>query len=806
MGITACGGGNKPAPSSDPSSGSQGGGGETSQGGGETSQGGGETSQGDHTHEFSDWTPKDSATYTEFGSEERVCACGEKEERDVNTLPFDIDATSEVIKLNSDNKKVSQFTYNNGAAKVAAVPMKENSGVFATTAVEGETEKWTIGNNTNKAAADTYKLDQGVALLFKVNVASALENAFISIGAKYSNARARHFWNEGDYTSSDTNGDNPNSDANRYYTKVGDGDFKPVAYNNLMSSVFGDGSEVKYMPLGKFNLAAGENLIYVRQGKLGYRVTLQGYLFVNLGATGEIGGTVPTHQHQASTTWETNETKHWHTCVGEDCDEPGIKLDEADHSFGDLQVVNPATCDADGEGKYVCSVCKYEKVVAIPAAHDWNEATPVEAAGDNVAYNKFTCKKCDAIKVEVKVEDSMLASGSANKNDPYGYMKLNSNGQSFSFSFNYACSGDNNIAVGKIYQRGVVDNWYLDTTNTAHTMKLFSSGKADGTGADDCELTLNGSKLNLSAYKTHTYAEYMTGDPQTGKKGADKDDIENYLSPLADIECGNNIVLKNGVNTFKYERKGSYNMGLSHIVFVIKDMKHEHQVADAWSADDNSHWHECSDANCPIPGYKADEAEHTWIADTSKTDTVSTCSVHGIKHEKCSICGYEREVELPFADHDYAATDFTNSTEKTGKKYVCRACGAIYGEMDLLQADDVTGIDSGKLGHATTYTWRFKLGEAGAACGKVTFVMHIKRGSGSTNIADDYTLKCGDIVGDLTGFTGLRIGTGYDKDTTVGTLQVATLDDKGELVISLTTAANQGYRPSFSGNVKAYIG
>ena len=118
----------------------QGGGSSQQQGGGSSQQQGGSSQQGgDHTHEFGDWAQVKAPTYTELGSEERSCSCGEKEQRDVNTKAFDVDATSEVVKLNSDGKKVMQYTYNNGAAKVAAVAMKQNSGVFKTVAVEGQT-------------------------------------------------------------------------------------------------------------------------------------------------------------------------------------------------------------------------------------------------------------------------------------------------------------------------------------------------------------------------------------------------------------------------------------------------------------------------------------------------------------------------------------------------------------------------------------------------------------------------------------------------------------------------------------------
>jgi hypothetical protein len=408
MGLTACGGGKssaQPQGSSEPEqSQSQGGessqqGGESSQQGGsqsqQSSQQGGESSQGGasssaHEHEFGEWGAGKAATYTEFGSEERSCACGEKEERDTNTLPFNIDQASEVMMLNSGNKKVYQYTYNNGAAKVAAVPMKEISGGFKTEAVAGEKEKWTIGADANQAAADTYKLSNsgtGMALLFKVNVKTAINNAFISIGGKFSNNNPRYFKNHGD---GGQNGDNPDNDAYRYYTKVNEGEFTPIAYNNLMSSVFGDGKSVCYMPLGKFNLKAGENDIYVRQSNLGYRVTLEGYLYVDLGAAGEIDGTVPSHNHTPATQWSSDDAEHWHACSGTDCDEPGIKLDKAAHTFGEQYDVVAATCSAKGSYKQKCTVCDYVKTVETPKlAHTLGDAQA--KVGDATPYECSVC-------------------------------------------------------------------------------------------------------------------------------------------------------------------------------------------------------------------------------------------------------------------------------------------------------------------------------------------------------------------------------------------------------------------------------
>ena len=632
----------------------------------------------EHTHEFSEWAEVKAATCVDLGSKKRACSCGLSEQVDINTLPHDLDAETEVIKLNSDGKKVMQYECKTGKEKVAAIAMKDISGVFKTDAVEGEKEKWTIGENANKAAADTYKMDKGTALLFKLKVSEAVNGAFISIGAKFSNANQRHFYNKGD---GGQNGDDPAGDAYRYYTKVNDGEFVPIAFNDLMQNLFNPDTDVHYMPLGKFNLVAGENLIYIRQSNLGYRVTLQGFLYVALNGNAAVSGDSPTHAHQAASEWKSNETKHWHECAGADCDEPGIKLDEADHTFVEdpAKAVAP-TCTEAGKKVYACSVCGYEKEEVIPATHDWNEAVPVEASGDGVAYNKFTCKKCKAVKLEITLAESMLAAGSENKNDPAGYIKLKSANQKFSFKFNYAVSDGNNIAVGKIYQRGVMDGW---TSNSSRN--VFSGGT---NGADDFELKVNDVKVDISSYKSKTYAQIMPGDPDT----------EKNLSPLTDVESGSGIVLTNGLNSVSYERLASYNLALTHIVLVVEDFNHEHAAAAEWSKDETSHWHACSAANCPIDGYKMDEAAHTW---GEKYDEVAaTCQAAGSYKHDCTVCGYVQTVETPKAEHTWgdAQTAINDAIP-----HECTVCHAVCYELELasltkVKADvewNVTGIPAG---------------------------------------------------------------------------------------------------------------
>ena len=74
---------------------------------------------------------------------------------------------------------------------------------------------------------------------------------------------------------------------------------------------------------------------------------------------------------------------------------------------------------------------------------------------------------------------------------------------------------------------------------------------------------------------------------------------------------------------------------------------HEHRYGD-WSRDATSHWHECTDTDCPNRNESiTDKAAHVY---TDYTDTT------------CNVCGYERTVTPPAHEHRYGdwSKDGTN--------------------------------------------------------------------------------------------------------------------------------------------------
>ena len=96
---------------------------------------------------------------------------------------------------------------------------------------------------------------------------------------------------------------------------------------------------------------------------------------------------------------------------------------------------------------------------------------------------------------------------------------------------------------------------------------------------------------------------------------------------------------------------------------------HEHNYGD-WSRDGTSHWHECTDADCPDRDESIkDKATHVYTDDADTT---------------CDVCGYERTVTPP-APTEFIVTFDANGgtgsmepvTVEEGSRYPLPACGFI---------------------------------------------------------------------------------------------------------------------------------
>ena len=208
-------------------------------------------------------------------------------------------------------------------------------------------------------------------------------------------------------------------------------------------------------------------------------------------------------------------------------------------------------------------------------------------------------------------------------------------------------------------------------------------------------------------------------------------------------------------------------------------------------------------------------AAHTWVADEEKTDTVSTCTEHGIHYVKCSVCGAKDEQELPLGAHNFAAgTAVKNSKEQDVTPLTCSACHNEGFEMKLRDCDGADKFDSsGKATNGSEFKWTFKVG---TKVGKVSFMMHAMMNSaGHDNPFSNggtkgvYTLKAGEKEGTIT-CAGKSIGADYGATETtavwfeMGQVEFAAsdVDENGEIVISLKFPTTQDYRHKYSEGVR----
>lgn len=89
----------------------------------------------------------------------------------------------------------------------------------------------------------------------------------------------------------------------------------------------------------------------------------------------------------------------------------------------------------------------------------------------------------------------------------------------------------------------------------------------------------------------------------------------------------------------------------------------QHEFSNQWSSDTKGHWHACTVNGCAV---KADAEDHDfeWVVDKEATTTEK-----GSKHEKCTVCGYEKEaVEIPVIENGTTGGDQNSGNAGNGTK------------------------------------------------------------------------------------------------------------------------------------------
>ena len=159
----------------------------------------------------------------------------------------------------------------------------------------------------------------------------------------------------------------------------------------------------------------------------------------------------------------------------------------------------------------------------------------------------------------------------------------------------------------------------------------------------------------LKVVKKVDHFEITTPPTKTVYKGGDKFDPTGMVvtavykdgtsEPITNYSIFHGDKLTKGQTavTIQYD-DGSGNSGIKvdqKITVGRYEGPHTHTYdGSPWYADTDSHWHWCTDKDCPDQSDSTkDQAPHTFVW---KVDTEATTTQTGLKHEECTVCHFKR--------------------------------------------------------------------------------------------------------------------------------------------------------------------
>ena len=188
-----------------------------------------------------------------------------------------------------------------------------------------------------------------------------------------------------------------------------------------------------------------------------------------------------------------------------------------------------------------------------------------------------------------------------------------------------------------------------------------------GLGKPEVVKTVKSIKITKKPDKT----EYMAGDkfdPKGMVVTAVYDDNSEAVLPVTGYTIFHGDKLTQGQTdvTIQYRKDG--NIKANQTITVKPYVgTHTHTYAGSkWYADTDSHWHQCTDTDCPDPlASTKDLAPHTFVW---KVDTAATKTQTGQKHEECTVCGHKRSENtvIPKLSGSGTATSGTTIPGTTG--------------------------------------------------------------------------------------------------------------------------------------------
>ena len=168
------------------------------------------------------------------------------------------------------------------------------------------------------------------------------------------------------------------------------------------------------------------------------------------------------------------------------------------------------------------------------------------------------------------------------------------------------------------------DTGKISGTPTAAGSSTFTVKATNSAGSDTKELSITITKDAPPAHE-HSYGDW-------------RKDGTSHWHECTDDDCPNREESINDKAAHVYDDDADTTCDVCGYERTVTPPSHEHSYGD-WRKDGTNHWHECTDADCPNREESIkDKAAHVY---TDDTDTI------------CDVCGYKRTVTPPAHEHNY---------------------------------------------------------------------------------------------------------------------------------------------------------
>lgn len=362
------------------------------------------------------------------------------------------------------------------------------------------------------------------------------------------------------------------------------------------------------------------------------------------------------------------------------------------HTFGDWEESEPATCTAGGKEKHICSVCRAEEERdTSPLGHDWeNDYTiDVKPTCTNPGSKSIHCSRCDATKNEKEVDPSGHTFGNWEADIPAGCLTSGSDKRK--------CSVCEYEETREIEPTGHI--WEDD-----FTIDIKPGCTEKGSKSVHCSKCGEVKDVTEIPEKGHSFDEWtilnMTDCTQGG--------IRQHICTVCNFteidvippqeHLWNDDFTVDIAPTCTQSGSKSVHCSRCDVVKDISEIQPTGHKFTEWSVNSDATCVEKGQEtrSCTVCGYTEyndidiDADAHLWEDDFT-TDKEPTCTTEGSRSIHCSRCSATKNSEtIPVANHQYGEWKITKEVTCTVdgmRVHECLNCGKI--EENVITADHI---------------------------------------------------------------------------------------------------------------------